>query len=40
MGQKINEYKSLIGKPDGNTQFGISYCRWENYIEKGATDYD
>jgi hypothetical protein len=32
MGEIINEYKMLVGKPEGKRLFGRTRRRWEDYI--------
>jgi hypothetical protein len=32
MGEMRNAYNSLVGKPEGNRQFGRPRCRWEDNI--------
>lgn len=33
-----NEYKILIGKPEGNRQLGRYGCRWKSNIKMNLTD--
>jgi hypothetical protein len=35
MGEKWNEYRILVGKPEGNIPIGRPRCRWENNIKMG-----
>jgi hypothetical protein len=33
MGEKMNEYRILVGKPDGKKPLGRQKCRWVDNIE-------
>ena len=38
MGNRKVPYQAMVGKPEGNAQFGRTSCRWEDYSKTGVQE--